>query len=242
MKSQSSAGPPVGLSQRLKELEQAQNDDAMPTFDLNAAVIGGRRRRRRRNAAQALGAATTLAVIAIAVSLTPLSDRVNGQGPVAPATAPAVVQTLPAGVGADRLDTAKIIELEATPTRLTDLRYEHVDCNPEADADAKAESGMAICGMGEVSSSDPGPPSDQGTSRAQIAPGAVILGSFGLGTFLNKPAPKDMNWPQLPEAERHVTPAQLRAFLNSKDSSEAQFRLHFNTTAQIDTIEEIYTP
>jgi hypothetical protein len=145
-------------------------------------------------------------------------------------------------VGADRHDSAKIIELQATPTRLTELRYEHVDCNAEADAAAKAESGMAICSRGEVSSTDPGPSGGPGISRAQFAPDVVILGSFGLGTFLNKPAPEDMNWWQLPAAERHITPAQLRAFLNSKDSSETQFRLHFNAEAQIDSIEEIYTP
>jgi hypothetical protein len=240
MKTQSSADRPVGLSQRLKELDQKQNHEAMPVFDLEAAVTGGRRRRRRRNAAQALGTAATLAVIVLAVSLTPLSDRVNGQGPAVPISPPAV-PTLPAGVGADRLDTARIVKLDATATRLTELRYARVACDAPADAAAKTETDMAVCNQG-VASSDPGATSDPGTLRARFAPDVIAIGSLGLGTFLNKPAPKDMNWPQLPEAERHVTPAQLVAYLDSNDSVGTVFRLHFSAAAQIDSIEEVYVP
>jgi hypothetical protein len=235
MNTHSSAGPPVGLSERLKELEQEHNHAALPAFDLDAAITGGRRRRRRRNAAQVLATTATLAVIAIAVSLSPVSDRVNGQGRVVPASPAA--PTLPAGVGGDRLDTAKIVHLEATPARLTELRYEHVACDATEDAAVKADSGIAICTDSEASAT-----SDPLRSQAQFAPDVIILGSEGLATFLRKPSTPGTNWSQLPEARRHITPAQLRAYLDSKSSSDTLFRLHFNAEAQIDTIEEIYEP
>jgi hypothetical protein len=60
---------PVRLSERLKQLDDAQHRRALPPFDLDAVVIGGRRRRRRRAVVGTVAAAAATVVIAANLSL-----------------------------------------------------------------------------------------------------------------------------------------------------------------------------
>ncbi len=93
-------GQPVRLSERLKQLDDAQFPDGMPPFDLDAAVRGGRRRRQRRTAVNALAAAAAVVVIGTVVTLNlPGRDRVTVVPPATSAPHGPVTRASDPGLG-----------------------------------------------------------------------------------------------------------------------------------------------
>jgi hypothetical protein len=218
-----------------------QGPIAPPPNAIGVAMRRGRTIRRQRRTAVAAGIAMSTALIGGFALSNPLNTDKAQQTPIAPVTV--TTPTLPAGVGADRLDTGTISKVNSSATGTITIVYNRYNCNAELDAQRLAETGMASCLGSESSEYADSFGTDAHTSRqAQLASAVAIAGSSQLAEFLNKVDPPTGNWFEQPAKDRQVSLTDLRRFLATPDSSNAVFRLHFDTEARIDKIEEIYQP
>jgi hypothetical protein len=212
-----------------------------PVDAIGAAMRRGRTIRRQRRTAVAAGIAMSTALIGGFALGNPLNTDKALQTPAAPVTVSP--PPLPAGVGADRLDSGTITKLSRSQTGISTIVYNRYKCNAKLDAQQLAETGMAAC-LGSKSSegADSFGTDAHTTRRAQLAPDLAVAGSSQLGDFLEKVAPPNVNWFQQPAKDRQVSLNDLRRFLATPDSAGTVFRLHFDADARIDQIEEIYQP
>ena len=233
-------GPRNGLSERLKQLDHAQDHVALPEFDLDAAVRGGRRRHRRRTAATALATAATVAVLATAVTLGPLH---NGGGQAVVPAHPVVTSTPATIVPPDHLDSGHITAVQTTSAGTT-ISYQRVLCDDKLDAHDSKGSGQAICEVasaaGQGQAEDQPGPDLHSKQQTRLAPGAVIIGSVQLALYLHKPDPATLDWFQLPAKDRHVSITSLRRFVATANGKQTIFRLHYDQQNQVDVITEVY--
>ena len=82
------------LSDRLKQLNDAEAPPTGPALSVDDVIRGGRRRQRRRNVAQGLAAVVAVAALGAGVALPHL--RGDHDGPVPPAVVPASTPATPA--------------------------------------------------------------------------------------------------------------------------------------------------
>jgi hypothetical protein len=212
---------------------------APPSDAIGLAMRRGRTIRRQRHTAVAAGIALSTALIGGFAFSNPLTMNNAQQTPIAPVTV--ATATLPAGVGADRLDTGTITKVNSTATGTITIVYNRYNCNAELDARRLAETGMASCLGSESSEFADSFGTDAHTSRrAELASTVTVAGSSQLAEFLNKADPPSGNWVQQPAKNRQIPLTDLRRFLATPESSNTVFRLHFGTDARIDQIEEIY--
>jgi hypothetical protein len=213
-----------------------------PADAIGAAMRRGRTIRRQRRTAVTAGIAMGTALIGGFALINPLNTDKALQTPIAPVTISP--NPLPPGVGADRLDTGTITKLNRTETATT-IVYHRYSCDARLDAQALAESDVAVC----LNKGSPSSPTDNSEGidthtnhKAQLAAGVAIAGSSQLGEFLKKVDPPNLNWFQQPAKNRQVSLNDLYRFLARPDSEGTLFRLHFDTDARIDQIEEVYQP